>query len=159
MWFEDTTIGGKRILGTHTFTQDEIIAFARKYDPQSFHLDPEAAKDSLFGGLIASGWHTAAVWMRLAIEDRKRAIAAGGGKGPAGVSPGVEDIRWLKPVRPGDTLTFSTEVVETVDLKSRPELGLVKSLNEARGPDGELYMSFIGKGLVPRRPQETATGG
>jgi acyl dehydratase len=154
MWFEDIAIGGKRTLGTHSFTEDEIIAFAKKYDPQPFHIDPQAAKSSMFGGLIASGWHTVAVWMRLAIDARTREAAARGDRSPGGVSPGFEDLRWLKPVRPGDTLTFTMETVGKRDLASRPALGLVLSRNEARGADGELYMSFTGKSLVAKCPKD-----
>lgn len=157
MWFEDTVIGARRVLGSHTFTEDEIIAFAEKYDPQPFHIDPQAAKASIYGGLIASGWHTMAVWSAVAIASRKDAPRQtdGGGRnkgGQSGVSPGVSDIKWIKPVRPGTTLTFTSETSGTVDLKSRPELGLVLSHNEARDPDGELYMSFTGKGFVARKP-------
>jgi acyl dehydratase len=150
-WFEDVEIGQRHVLGTHTFTQDDIIAFAKKYDPQIFHIDPQAAKQSLFGGLVASGWHTAAIWMRLVIDARARAKAGGLTRG--GISPGFEDMRWVKPVRPGMTLCYSTEVIQKVDLKSRPDFGLVKSQNEGRGPGGELYFSFIGKGFVPRKPK------
>lgn len=151
MWFEDIEIGAKRALGSFTFTEENIIAFAKKYDPQPFHVDPVAAKKSLYGGLIASGWHTAAVWMKMAIAGRMN--EPGDGKlVRAGVSPGFEDMRWVKPVRPGDTLYFSSEVVGKVDLKSRPTLGLVKSSNEARDANGELYMSFIGKGFVSKKP-------
>ena len=150
-WFEDIEIGARRELGMHTFTQDEIITFARKYDPQIFHVDPEGAKHSMFGGIIASGWHTAAVWMRLMVDARDK-----GGANPlnrGGVSPGFEDMRWQKPVRPGMTLSYSTEVIEKLELKSRPELGLVKSRNEGRDEHGELCFSFIGKGFVPKRPK------
>ncbi|HEY4123442.1 MAG TPA: MaoC family dehydratase [Rhizomicrobium sp.] len=151
-WFEDIEIGSKREIGAHTFMQDEIIAFARKYDPQIFHIDPEAAKHSMFGGLIASGWHTAATWMRLMIDARDKGPLSRGG-----VSPGFEDMRWQKPVRPGMTISYSTEVIEKIELKSRPELGLVKSRNEGRDENGELCFSFIGKGFVPKRPKgETA---
>ncbi|HEY5239495.1 MAG TPA: MaoC family dehydratase [Rhizomicrobium sp.] len=149
MWFEDITIGSKANLGTHTFTQDEIIAFGKKYDPQPFHVDPLAAKRSSYGGIIASGWHTVAIWMRLMIDFQK---SLGGSGMRGGVSPGFEDLRWIKPVRPGMTLTYSTETIEKVDLKSRPELGLIKSRNEARDENGALYMSFIGKGFVFRKP-------
>src|ERR1700691_2730249 len=106
MWFEDVAIGTKRDLGTYTFTEEEIIAFARKYDPQPFHIDPEAAQHSIFGGLIASGWHTAAIWMKLSIDGRKR--DSEGGKARvlrSGVSPVFEDMKWLKPVRPGMPLS------------------------------------------------------
>lgn len=151
MWFEDIEIGAKRGLGSYTFYEAEMIAFAKKYDPQPIHIDPEAAEKSRYGGLIASGWHTASVWMKLAVASRM--MEAGDEKlNRAGVSPGFEDMRWLKPVRPGDTLYYSSEVAGKVDLKSRPTLGLVKSLNEARGADGALYMSFIGKGFVMKRP-------
>jgi len=151
MWFEDIEIGARRELGSHTFTEAEMIAFAKKYDPQPIHIDPDAAKKSIYGGLIASGWHTAAIWMKLAVGNRM--MEPGDKKlNRAGVSPGFEDMRWLKPVRPGDTLYYSSEVAGKVDLKSRPTLGLVKSLNEARDAKGELYMSFIGKGFVIRRP-------
>lgn len=152
MWFEDIVIGTKRDLGTYTFSEEEIIAFAKKYDPQIFHVDPEAAKASIFGGLIASGWHTASVWMKLAIADRARAQAAGNGVARSGVSPGFEEMRWLKPVRPGMTLRYSAETIEKIDLRSRPEFGLVKSRNEARDENGELVFSFIGSGFMQRRP-------
>ena len=154
MWFEDIVIGTKRDLGTYTFTADEILAFGKKYDPQIFHVDPDAAKRSMFGGLIASGWHTAAVWMKLAIADRERAKAEGKIFGRSGVSPGFEDMRWIKPVRAGMTLRYSSETIEKVELKSRPELGLVKTLNQAHDEaNGELVFSFIGKGFVQRRPE------
>ena len=153
MWFEDIVIGTRRDLGTYTFTADEILAFGKKYDPQIFHVDPDAAKRSMFGGLIASGWHTAAVWMKLAIADRERAKAEGKIFGRSGVSPGFEDMRWIKPVRAGMTLRYSSETIEKVELKSRPELGLVKSLNKAHDQNGELVFSFIGKGFVQRRPE------
>lgn len=151
MWFEDVQIGAKRALGSYTFSEEEMIAFARKYDPQPIHLDAQAAKKSIFGGLIASGWLTAAIWMKLAVAGRM--TEPGDGKlNRTGVSPGFEDLKWLKPVRAGMTLFYTSEVVDKVDLKSRPGLGLVKSLNEARDASGELYMSFIGKGFVAKRP-------
>lgn len=150
MWFEDIEIGARREIGSYTFTEAEIIAFAQKYDPQSFHLDPVAAKTSMFGGLVASGWHTAAIWMKLMIESRKDETTENS-TNRSGVSPGFEDMRWMKPVRPGMTITYSSEVTEKVDLKSRPELGLVKSLNEARDETGDVVMRFTGKGFVPKR--------
>lgn len=153
-FWEDIEIGARRELGSYTFTAEEIIRFARKYDPQIFHLDPEAAKQTMFGGLIASGWHTAAIWMKLAIESRKKETAAGNPLQRAGVSPGFSDLKWLKPVRPGMTLTFSNEVANKVELKSRPDMGLVESRNEARDEKGEVVFSFIGKGFVQRRPKE-----
>jgi len=151
-WFEDIAIGTKRDLGTYTFTEDEIIAFAKKYDPQIFHIDPEAAKKTMFGGLIASGWHTAAIWMKLAIADRERARREGQTLGRSGVSPGFEDMRWIKPVRPGMTLRYTSETIEKIELKSRQDVGIIKTRNEATDENGELAFSFIGKGFVQRRP-------
>jgi acyl dehydratase len=153
-YWEDVVIGARRALGAYTFTEEEIISFGKKYDPQIFHIDPEAAKHSIFGGLIASGWHTAAIWMKLAIAERKDS-AASGRAGPlrSGVSPGFEDMKWLKPVRPGMTLTYSSEVIEKMELKSRPALGLIKTRNEAHDANGELVFGFTGKGFVQRRPR------
>jgi acyl dehydratase len=156
MWFEDIVLGETRDLGTYTFTEENIIAFAKKYDPQSFHVDSEAAKQSLFGGLIASGWHTAAVWMKLAIESRKNDAESARPLARSGVSPGFENMRWLKPVRPGMTLHYSLTPIEKVDLKSRPELGLIKNRAEARDEAGELVFSFTGKGFVARKPKDNA---
>jgi len=152
LYWEDVVIGTRRDLGSYTFTEEEIIRFGRKYDPQSFHIDPEAAKHSIFGGLIASGWHTAAVWMKLAIAERQRSASTS----PllrAGVSPGFEDMKWLKPVRPGMTIRFSSEIIGKKELASRPEMGLVLSRNKGHDEDGDLVFRFTGKGFVQRRPK------
>ena len=153
MWFEDTPLGGKITLGSYTFTEENIIAFAKLYDPQPFHVDPEAAKRSPYGGLIASGWQTAAVWMKLMIAYRRAEVEKGM---PATqenyISPGVRDIRWLKPVRPGTTLIYTTEPFNKVDWKSRPTLGLLQSRNEARDSNDALYYTFISQVLLSRRP-------
>jgi acyl dehydratase len=151
-YWEDVMIGTRRELGSYLFTEEEIIAFGKKYDPQVFHVDPEGAKSSIFGGLIASGWHTAAIWMKLAIAERQRAPE----DSPlmrAGVSPGYEDMRWLRPVRPGMRLTYSSQVVGKRELASRPNLGLVLTRNEARDEAGALVFCFTGKGFVQRRPK------
>lgn len=155
LYWEDIELGTRRELGSYTFTEGEIIRFAKKYDPQPFHIDKDAAKNSIFGGLIASGWHTAAIWMKLAIEDRTRNANARTMR--SGVSPGFENMKWLKPVRPGMTLSYSSETIEKVELHSRPELGLVKTRNEARDANGELIFSFIGKGFMQRRPKGETT--
>jgi len=152
LYWEEVVIGTRRDLGSHTFTEEEIIRFGRKYDPQSFHIDPEAAKHSIFGGLIASGWHTAAVWMKLAIAERQRSASTS----PllrAGVSPGFEDMKWLKPVRPGMTIRFSSEIIGKKELASRPEMGLVLSRNKGHDEDGDLVFRFTGKGFVQRKPK------
>jgi acyl dehydratase len=149
-YWEDVEIGARRELGSYTFTEGEIVHFGKKYDPQPFHIDPEAAKHSIFGGIIASGWHTAAIWMKLAIAEREKSA----GKSPllrAGVSPGYEDMRWLKPVRPGMTLKFSSEVCGKVELKSRPQMGIILTRNEGRDESGALVFRFTGKGFVQRR--------
>jgi acyl dehydratase len=153
IYFEDIEIGARRELGNYTFTEEEIIAFAKKYDPQVFHLDPEAAKSSIFGGLIASGWHTAAIWMKLSLAAREREAAGGARTLRAGVSPGFTDLQWLKPVRPGMRLTFSSEVTAKTELKSRPNLGIVESRNQAHDENGTLVFSFLGKGFIERRPK------
>jgi len=113
-YFEDFRVGETGALGTHTITEVEIVAFARKYDPQPFHVDPEAARATFFGGLIASGWHTCAILMRLSVEAARREEAAATG------SPGVDSCRWLEPVRPGDTLSARTEVLEAWPSRSKP---------------------------------------
>jgi acyl dehydratase len=158
MWFEDIVIGARSEIGTYTFTEEEIIAFARKYDPQPYHIDKEAAARSHFGGLIASGWHTAATWMKLVIRHRDNTRGPQTQTVRSGVSPGFRELKWLKPVRPGMTLRFSTMVAEKIELRSRPEWGLIRSRNEAIDETGELVMSFIGQGLVARRPKDGATG-
>lgn len=155
MWFEDIETGNRAVIGSYTFTEENIIAFARAYDPQPFHVDHEAAKQSLFGGLVASGWHTVAVWMKLMIAYRRARDGGTIGSGVrAGVSPGFRDLKWLKPVRPGMTLTYSSETIGKITLASRPEWGIVESLNEAHDEKGQLVMSFVGKGFVPRKPQK-----
>lgn len=149
-WFEDIPIGQTTVLGHHDFTVEEIMAFARLYDPQSFHVDPEAATQSHFGGLVASGWHTAAMWMKLAI--RARQAAPQDDDSPAGgPSPGFLDLRWPHPVRPGDRVHYRSRIVEKRDFPSRPDWGLVRSLNEGHNQDGRLVLSFIGQGLIRRR--------
>lgn len=152
-YFEDIMIGAKTDLGTYTFTTEEIIDFGSKYDPQSFHLSVETGEKSVFDGLIASGWHTVSVWMKLMVASALKQTQKGDPP-RSGVSPGFEDLRWIKPVYAGMTLRYSTQTIEKVELKSRPELGLVKSLNEARDEKtGALVMRFTGKGFMPRKPK------
>lgn len=154
-WFEDIKIGSRLELGSHTFTAEEIIAYARKYDPQYFHVDEEAAKAGPFGGLTASGWHTSATWMKLMIATRQGAKEppdADGRVPPSGgPSPGFLDMKWPVPVRPGDTISYSSEVIEKIDMKTRPEWGIVRSRNIGVNQKGETVLSFTGQGLVQRR--------
>ena len=152
MWFEDFPIGHKVVLGSYTFTEENILAFAKKYDPQPFHVDKAAAEKSIYGGLIASGWHTAAVWMKLMIANRRAAIAAGAESVQDNfVSPGVREIKWLKPVRPGTTLTYVNESFAKLDWPTLPQFGLIEGRNEARDESGALYYSFINRVLIARR--------
>jgi acyl dehydratase len=119
-YFEDVEVGSTTELGSHLFTDEAIIAFARRYDPQPFHIDHEAAKKSHFGGLCASGWHTSVIWMRLNVERRKAMASAGGAPLDAlGPSPGFQDLKWLKPVYAGDTIRYTSHVVEKRALRSR----------------------------------------
>ena len=152
-WFEDIEIGTRTELGSHTFTAEEIIAFAKKYDPQYFHIDPEAAKEGPFGTLTASGWHTSATWMKLMIAKRQATPADENGRKPpaGGPSPGFLEMKWPTPVRAGDTISYSTEVIEKLDMKSRPGWGIVRSRNTGVNQHGETVMSFIGQGLIERR--------
>ena len=152
MWFEDFPLNVKITLGSYTFTEENIIAFGKRYDPQPFHVDKEAALRSAYGGLIASGWHTAAVWMKLMLAYRRARIEAGAEQTQANfVSPGVRELRWLKPVRPGTTLTYSNEPFAKLDWPTRPQFGLMEGKNEARDAAGELYYSFINRVLIARK--------
>lgn len=156
-YMEDVEIGAKAELGRHTFTAEEIKAFAARFDPQPFHLDEQAAARSHFKGLIASGWHTAAVCMRLIIDHRRAEQEAARGRGEedgwSGVSPGFRDLKWLKPVYAGDTITYAREIMETRPLKSRPDRGLVFSRHTGTNQHGELVYSFLGSVFVQRRPE------
>jgi acyl dehydratase len=155
-YFDDITLGDRMALGSHTFTAEDIKAFARLYDPQPFHMDEAAAAKSHFGALCASGWHTVAMWMRLRVlagqrEDAERA-ARGEIIAKLGPSPGFREMTWQKPVYAGDTITYASEVAEKRESKSRPGWGLVFARNTGTNQKGELVMSFIGSGFVERRP-------
>ena len=145
IWWEDFKVGERSEMGRHTFSEDEILAFGRQFDPQPFHTDPEAARATPFGGLIASGWHTCAVGMRLMVDQYIGRTASLG-------SPGIEDIRWLKPVRPGDTLTYSRTVTATRASATRAGVGLVKHRWEAVNQAGETVLTMEGWGMFGRRP-------
>jgi acyl dehydratase len=144
-YFEDFRPGQTVELGSRTVTEEEIVAFARQWDPQPFHTDAEAARDSVFGGLIASGWHTGAMWMRLYVDSLLGSSASQG-------SPGVEELRWLAPVRPGDTLTGRLEVLEAVPSERRPDRGTVRIRAEMVNQDGVTVMSMTSRGHFGRRP-------
>ena len=156
MWFfEDINVGRRREVGAFTFTADEIKRFARKYDPQRFHLSEEEGRKSLFGGLAASGWHVASVCMKLMITSAQRlareAVARGETVPVWGPSPGFRDLRWIKPVMAGDTIAFASEVESLRASDSRPEWGIVQIRNTGTNQRGEVVFSFLGTGFVRRR--------
>ena len=146
-WFEDFTEGQEIELGTRTVTREEILAFAREFDPQPFHVDEEAAAASPFGGLIASGWHTVAMWMRLYVEA---VLADSSSLG----SPGVEELRWLHPVRPGDTLTGRAKLLWAKPSERHPNRGTIFAESELSNQDGVVVMRLRARGLFGRRPAE-----
>lgn len=155
-YFEDVKVGDRMELGGYHFSAEAIVDFARQFDPQAFHLDAEAGRRSLFGGLAASGWHTAAVWMKLMVAFRasQNAARVARGEQPAvvGPSPGFRELRWIKPVLAGDTITYASEVKSLRESASRPQWGLVEMLNSGTNQRGELVYSFIGTVFLPRKP-------
>jgi acyl dehydratase len=144
-WFDDLQLGMRFKSGTATMTAEDIKRFAAEFDPQPFHLDDAAAEKTVFNGLAASGWHTAAIAMRLAVQTR-----------PFGLHPllgaGVDDLRWFKPVRPGDTLHLEGEVVELVPSRTKPQ-GIVRIKWTAYNQHGEAVYTFNPIGIVPRRSE------
>lgn len=144
-YFEDVHVGDTATLGSHTITREEIIAFARQFDPQPFHLDEAQARASIYGGLIASGWHTASLMMRLIVDGWANDMAGMG-------SPGIDELRWLLPVRPGDTLTASITVLEVKPSTRRPDRGTTRSLCELHNQEGQLVLRAIGINMIRRRP-------
>lgn len=154
-YFEDLVLGRVVELGVHTFTAADIKTFAAKYDPQPFHMDEEAAKASLFGALCASGWHTVAIYTGFNIRTRQKAEAAARERGEEiarwGPSPGFKDLKWPRPVYAGDTVTFRQTIANMIDLKSRPERGMLVTRGEGFNQKGEPVFGVTGQILVPRR--------
>jgi acyl dehydratase len=145
LYFEDFPPGDVRESPARTITHAEIVGFASQFDPQPFHLDDEAARRSIYGGLLASGWHTCAILMRLMWETfLKDTVSLG--------SPGVDEIRWLKPVRPGDTLRARFTVIEATPSRSKPDRGVIRSVSEIFNQHGEVVMTLRGLGMYGRRP-------
>ena len=155
LFLEEIKIGSEEVLGSHQFTRDSILAFAKRFDPQPFHISDEAARLSHFGALCASGWHTAAAWMKcyVAFNDRhRRERMARGESVPAiGPSPGFENLRWPKPVYPSDVIVYRCRMTDRRPLKSRPGWGLLASLNSGVNQNGESVLSFEGRVLVQMR--------
>lgn len=145
LYFEDFPAGDVRESAPRAVTRDEIVAFARAFDPQPFHVDEAAARRSIYGGLLASGWHTCAIYMRLLWDTFLKDTASLG-------SPGMDEIRWIRPVRPGDTLRMRFTVVEAIASRSKPDRGIVRSVSEVFNQRGETVMTMRGLGMFARRP-------
>jgi len=143
-YFDDYVEGTVHRFGAVKVEADEVIAFAKRYDPQTMHADPEAAKSTPFGGLIASGWHTAGLTMRLYVEHYLTHVASL-------ASPGLDELRWLKPVRPGDVLSVRVTVLKTVPSKSKPDRGAVTSFVEVINQAGEIVMTFKVVNIIAKR--------
>ncbi len=135
-YFEDYIPSTVHEFGTIEVEEEEVISFAKRFDPQDFHTDPQAAKQTIFGGLIASGWHSAGLMMRLYADHYLSKVASLS-------SPGVDELRWLQPVRPGDCLSIKVTVIEATRSRSKPDRGIVRSLIEVLNQDKDLVMSMI----------------
>ena len=152
-YYEDLVIGTvTKSDRTYEVTREEVIDFASKYDPQPFHLDDEAAAQTHFGRLSASGWHTAAMTMRMMVEGwQTQEPSASLG------SPGVDELRWKKPVYPGDTLRVESKLVFKRRMKSRPDMGLMKSEQTVYNQDGDVVMTMVSNGLIQVRNPDSET--
>ena len=149
-YFEDYVPGSVHEFGSIAVEEAEMINFARRFDPQPFHIDPEASKQSIFGGLIASGWHTASLAMRLLVDHYISHVASLG-------SPGVDELRWLKPVRPGDTLSVRITLLEAQRSRSKPDQGFIRGSTEVLNQHGEVVMTMKSGGFVRCRETDGAT--
>ncbi len=146
MYFEDLEPGTKSSFGRYEVTRDEVVEFAEKYDPQPFHLSDEGAAKTHFKKLAASGWHTMGMVMRMQVDNMGIIQQAGLG------SPGIDEIRWLKPVYPGDVLRCETELLDKTPSRSKPEIGSFRSKTTVFNQNDEPVMSMIAIGLIRRRP-------
>jgi acyl dehydratase len=142
-YLEDLNAGDRFKSTTYRVTEDGIISFAREFDPQSFHLDSAKAKQTMFEGLIASGWHTAAITMRLFVQTLKFAEGA--------VGLGVDELRWPNPVRPGDALQVETEIVDLRESRSKPNHGIIRLRNVTSNQRGEIVQTMMASAMVPKR--------
>jgi acyl dehydratase len=154
-FYDDIRVGDRLELGSHRFTAEDIKMFARQFDPQPFHVDEQEGTRSHFGGLVASGWHTASIWMRKLVDHRKHeaeAMLARGERVPqVGPSPGFRDLRWHKPVYVGDTVSYAVEVIELRVSQSKPDRGIVGMLGLGTNQDGVRVISFHSATFVERR--------
>jgi acyl dehydratase len=144
-YWDDIKAGDVVDLGSRTMEKERMLSFAREFDPQPFHTDENAGKASIWGGLIASGWHTGSVLMRLFYEGFLKDTASLG-------SPGLDELRWLKPVRHGDTLSARLTVLEATPSRSKPDRGIIRSVMELRNQHGEVVMTTTGVNFFSRRP-------
>jgi acyl dehydratase len=151
-YFEDLEIGAETYLGSYEVTREEVLEFARKYDPQPFHLSDEEAAKTHFGRLAASGWHTCA--MTMAVNVRYQATHEQEGLG----SPGIDELRWLKPVYPGDTIHVHGKIIEKTPSRSKPEIGSFRTETTVTNQDDVPVMRFTSIVLIRRRPTESDTG-
>ncbi len=151
-YFEDIEVGRTAAFGSYAVTREEVMDFAAKYDPQPFHLSDEAAAQTHFGRLSASGWHTCAMVMSMVVANLKENQQAGLG------SPGIDELKWIKPVYPGDTLRCETEILEKRVSASRPEMGIFKSRMRVFNQDDVMVMTFVSNGLVATRPTDANAG-
>ncbi len=146
IYFEDMEVGASRVFGHYEVTREEVLEFARKYDPQPFHLSDEAAAGTHFGRIAASGWHTCAMTMaviaRAVVDDNQAGLG----------SPGVDDLRWLKPVYPGDRLTVTGTIVDKTPSRSKPDIGSIRTETTVTNQDDVPVMRFISIVLMRRRP-------
>ena len=150
-YFEDIEVGRTASFGSYAVTREEVMDFAAKYDPQPFHLSDEAAAQTHFGRLSASGWHTCAMVMSMVVANLKENQQAGLG------SPGIDELKWVKPVYPGDTLRCETEILEKRMSASRPEMGIFKSRMRVFNQYDVMVMTFVSNGLVATRPTDART--
>ena len=146
IYFEDIAIGDKTVFGEKKVTLEEILKFARKYDPQPFHVDEKAASESIYGGLIASGWHTGGMLMRMMVDNMVNQRSGLG-------SPGFDDLRWILPVRPGDVLRFESTVIETRKSSSRPDMGIIRAQVFLFNQNDEKVLSVKTIGMMKTRPE------
>ena len=145
-YYEDVEVGATARFGRYEVTREEVVAFAGRYDPQPFHLSDEAAAATHFGRLSASGWHTCAMTMAMIVEQMKTHGEAGLG------SPGIDELRWLRPVYPGDTLRCESEILDKRLSASRPGMGLYKSRMTVRNQDDAAVMTFVSNVMIATRP-------
>lgn len=151
-YFDDLSVGDETDFGHYDVTREEVIEFARKYDPQPFHLSDEAAARTHFGRIAASGWHTCAMTMaviaRFVVKDQQAGLG----------SPGVDELRWLKPVYPGDRITVRGSIIEKIPSRSKPEIGVIRTRTVVSNQDGADVMSFTSIVLMRRRPAAGGAG-